>query len=201
MNLQLENKLALVSGSTAGIGLAIAKALAAEGARVIVNGRTEVRVKEAIASIRANVPIATREGHALELSKADAAAQSTERHPDVDILVNNLGVYEVKDFEQISDAEWLTIIETNFMSGVRLSRHYLPRMKATGWGRIILISSESAVNIPIEMIHYGVTKTMQVALARGLAETTPGTGVTVNSVLAGARPSGRGGKNIQPLGE
>src|SRR5437868_3039684 len=185
MNLQLENKLALVSGSTAGIGLAIAKALAGEGARVIVNGRTEVRVKEAIASIRANVPIAKLEGLALDLSKADAAAQTTERHPDVDILVNNLGVYEVKDFEQISDAEWLTIIETNFMSGVRLSRHYLPRMKAAGWGRVIFISSESAVNIPIEMIHYGVTKTMQVALARGLAETTPGTGVTVNSVLAG----------------
>jgi len=119
------------------------------------------------------------------LSKADAAAQTTKRHPDVDILVNNLGVYEVKDFEQINDAEWLTIIETNFLSGVRLSRHYLPRMKAANWGRIIFISSESAVNIPVEMIHYGVTKTMQVALARGLAETTAGTGVTVNSVLAG----------------
>jgi NAD(P)-dependent dehydrogenase (short-subunit alcohol dehydrogenase family) len=185
MNLQLENKLALVSGSTAGIGLAIAKALAAEGARVIVNGRTEARVKEAIGSIRANVPTAKLEGLALDLSEADAAAQTTKRHPDLDILVNNLGVYEVKDFEQITDAEWLTIIETNFLSGVRLSRHYLPRMKATGWGRIIFISSESAVNIPIEMIHYGVTKTMQVALARGLAETTAGTGVTVNSVLAG----------------
>jgi NAD(P)-dependent dehydrogenase (short-subunit alcohol dehydrogenase family) len=185
LNLQLENKLALVSGSTAGIGLAIAKALAAEGARVIVNGRSEARVKEAIASIRASVPSAKLEGLALDLSEADAAAQTTKRHPDLDILVNNLGVYEVKDFEQITDAEWLTIIETNFLSGVRLSRHYLPRMKATGWGRIIFISSESAVNIPIEMIHYGVTKTMQVALARGLAETTAGTGVTVNSVLAG----------------
>jgi NAD(P)-dependent dehydrogenase (short-subunit alcohol dehydrogenase family) len=185
LNLQLENKLALVSGSTAGIGLAIAKALAAEGARVIVNGRTEARVKEAIASIRASVPTANLEGLALDLSKADAAAQTTKRHPDVDILVNNLGVYEVKDFEQITDAQWLTIIETNFLSGVRLSRHYLPRMKAAGWGRIIFISSESAVNIPVEMIHYGVTKTMQVALARGLAETTAGTAVTVNSVLAG----------------
>src|SRR5204862_5001593 len=115
----------------------------------------------------------------------DAAAQTTKRYPDVDILVNNLGVYEVRDFKQITDAEWLTIIETNFLSGVRLSRHYLPRMKAADWGRIIFISSESAVNIPVEMIHYGVTKTMQVALARGLAETTAGTGVTVNSVLAG----------------
>src|SRR5881396_3953085 len=185
MNLQLENKLALVSGSTAGIGFAIAKALAAEGARVIINGRSETRVKEAIASIRANVPTAKLEGLALDLSKADAAAQTTKRHPDLDILVNNLGVYEVKDFEQITDAEWLTIIETNFLSGVRLSRHYLPRMKAAGWGRIIFISSESAVNIPVEMIHYGVTKTMQVALARGLAETTSGTGVTINSILAG----------------
>jgi NAD(P)-dependent dehydrogenase (short-subunit alcohol dehydrogenase family) len=185
MNLQLENKLAVVSGSTAGIGLAIAKALAAEGARVIVNGRSEARVKEAIASIRAKVPTAKLEGLALDLSKADAATQTTKRYPDVDILVNNLGVYEVRDFEKITDAEWLTIIETNFLSGVRLSRHYLPRMKAAGWGRVIFISSESAVNIPVEMIHYGVTKTMQVALARGLAETTAGTGVTVNSVLAG----------------
>src|SRR5205809_2015322 len=105
--------------------------------------------------------------------------------PNVVILVNNLGVYEVRDFEQITDAEWLAIIETNFLSGVRLSRHHLPRMKMAGWGRIIFISSESAVNIPVEMIHYGVTKTMQLALARGLAETTAGTGVTVNSVLAG----------------
>jgi NAD(P)-dependent dehydrogenase (short-subunit alcohol dehydrogenase family) len=142
LNLQLENKLALVSGSTAGIGLAIAKALAAEGARVIVNGRSEARVSEAIASIRAKVPTAKLEGLALDLSKADAALQTTKRHPDVDILVNNLGVYEVKGFEQITDAEWLTIIETNFLSGVRLSRHYLPRMKAAGWGRIIFISSE-----------------------------------------------------------
>jgi NAD(P)-dependent dehydrogenase (short-subunit alcohol dehydrogenase family) len=187
MNLELGNKLALVTGSTAGIGFAIAKALAAEGARVIINGRTEKRVKEAIASLRADVPSAKLEALALDLSRADAAAQTTKRHPEVDILVNNLGVYEVKDFEQITDAEWSAIIETNFLSGVRLSRHYLPRMKAAGWGRIIFISSESAVNIPVEMIHYGVTKTMQVALARGLAETTAGTGVTVNSVLAGTR--------------
>src|SRR5580692_8180562 len=185
MDLQLENKLALVSGSTAGIGLAIAKALAAEGARVIVNGRTEARVSEAIDYIRAKVPSAKLEGLALDLAKADAAAQTTKRHPDLDILVNNLGVYDVKDFERITDAEWLAIIETNFLSGVRLSRHYLPRMKAAGWGRIIFISSESAVNIPVEMIHYGVTKTMQIALARGLAESTSGTAVTVNSILPG----------------
>jgi len=185
MNLQLEKKLALVSGSTAGIGFAIAKALAAEGTRVIVNGRTDARVTEAIASIRADIPSAKLEALALDLSKAEAAAETTKRYPDVDILVNNLGVYQLKDFEQITDAEWSAIIETNFLSAVRLSRHYLPRMKAADWGRIIFISSESAVNIPVEMIHYGVTKTMQVALARGLAETTAGTGVTVNSVLAG----------------
>jgi NAD(P)-dependent dehydrogenase (short-subunit alcohol dehydrogenase family) len=185
MNLQLESKLALVSGSTAGIGFAIAKALAAEDARVIVNGRTEARVREAIESIRAKVTSAKLEGLALDLSKADATAETIKRYPDVDVLVNNLGVYQPKEFEQITDAEWTAIIETNFMSGVRLSRHYLPRMKSAGWGRIIFISSESAVNIPVEMIHYGVTKTMQVALGRGLAETTAGTGVTVNSILAG----------------
>jgi len=185
MNLQLENKLALVTGSTAGIGFAIAKALAAEGARVIINGRSEKRVAEAIASIRADLPSATLEPLALDLSKADAATEATLWFPSVDILVNNLGVYEPKPFEQITDADWSAIIETNFLSGVRLSRHYLPRMKAADWGRIIFISSESAVNVPVEMIHYGVTKTMQVALARGLAETTAGTGVTVNSVLAG----------------
>src|SRR3979411_288944 len=185
MNLQLENKLALVSGSTAGIGFAIAKALAAEDARVIVNGRTEARVREAISSIRADIPSAKLEALALDLSGADGTAEATKRYPDVDILVNNLGVYQVRDFAQITDAEWSAIVETSFLSGVRLSRHYLPRMKTAGWGRIIFISSESAVNIPVEMIHYGVTKTMQAALARGLAETTAGTSVTVNSVLAG----------------
>src|SRR5207244_11766611 len=130
----------------AGIGFAIAKTLAAEGARVIVNGRSEARVKEAIASIRANVPTAKLEGLALDLAKAHTAAQTTKRHPDLDILVNNLGVYQVRDFEQITDAEWLAIIETNFLSGVRLSRHYLPRMKAAGWGRIIINSCDSAVH-------------------------------------------------------
>lgn len=185
MNLQLENKLAFVTGSTAGIGFAIAKALAADGARVILNGRTEDRVAEAIASLRAKVPNAKLESLALDLSKADAAAESIKRFPQVDILVNNLGMYEPKPFEDISDDDWSALFEINFMSGVRLSRHYLPRMKTAGWGRIIFISSESAVNIPVEMIHYGVTKTMQLALARGLAELTAGTAVTVNSVLAG----------------
>jgi len=185
MNLKLENKTALVTGSTAGIGFAIARSLAAEGARVIVNGRTEARVSEAIASIRRSHPNAKLEPFIANFANAEAAIEAARRFPSIDILVNNLGVYEVKPFEQITDDDWRAIIETNFMSGVRLSRHYLLRMKAANWGRIIFISSESAMNIPVEMIHYGVTKTMQVALARGLAETTAGTAVTVNSVLAG----------------
>jgi NAD(P)-dependent dehydrogenase (short-subunit alcohol dehydrogenase family) len=199
MDLKLENKLAFVSGSTAGIGFAIAKALAGEGARVIINGRSGQRVTEAIASLRANVPKAKLEPLALDLSKAEAATEATRRFPEVDILVNNLGMYEPKPFEEVTDANWTAIIETNFMSGVRLSRHYLPRMKTAGWGRIIFISSESAVNIPVEMVHYGVTKTMQIALARGLAETTAGTGVTVNSVLAGPTRSEGVGKFITDL--
>jgi len=185
MNLQLEGKLALVTGSTAGIGFAIANGLAAEGARVIVNGRTDARVSAALKAIRHDHPGARLDGLVADLSRADEALAAYERFPKVEILVNNLGTYEVKPFEQITDADWHAIIETNFMSGVRLSRCFLPKMKAAGWGRIIFISSESAVNIPVEMIHYGVTKTMQLALSRGLAETTSGTGVTVNSILVG----------------
>jgi NAD(P)-dependent dehydrogenase (short-subunit alcohol dehydrogenase family) len=185
MDLKLENKTALVTGSTAGIGFAIAKALAAEGTRVIVNGRTAARVSAAVDSIRKSHPNAKCESLVADLARPDAANEAAQRFPAVDVLINNLGVYAPKPFEDITDADWLAIIETNFMSGVRLSRLYLPRMRAANWGRIIFISSESAVNIPVEMIHYGVTKTMQVALARGLAETTAGTGVTVNSILAG----------------
>ena len=194
MDLELSGKLALVTGSTAGIGLAIASGLAREGARVIVNGRTEARAAAAKEAIVAAHPDAKVETFAGDLSRADAAAALVERFAAVDILVNNLGAYGVKSFEELTDEDWRSLIETNFMSGVRLSRHYLPRMKQAGWGRILFISSESAVNIPTEMIHYGVTKTMQVALARGLAETTVGTGVTVNSILAGpTRSEGVGG--------
>jgi NAD(P)-dependent dehydrogenase (short-subunit alcohol dehydrogenase family) len=184
MNLELDNKLTLVTGSTAGIGFAIAKAFAAEGAQVVVNGRTEQRVREAIDAIRSAVPEARLHPLPLDFSKAESM-HTLDRFPELDILVNNLGVYGPKAFENISDADWRAIIETNFMSGVRLARHYLPRMKAKNAGRVIFISSESAVNIPVEMIHYGVTKTMQVALARGLAESVAGTNVTVNSILAG----------------
>ena len=185
MDLQLSGKLALVTGSTAGIGLAIGSTLAGEGATVIINGRSESRVTGAVANIRQKYPQAKLEMLAGDLSKAEMVKQATSRFPQVDILINNLGIYEIKPFEDISDEDWMAMIETNFMSGVRLSRHYLPKMRAKNWGRIIFISSESAINIPVEMIHYGVTKTMQLALARGLAETTAGTGVTVNSILAG----------------
>jgi NAD(P)-dependent dehydrogenase (short-subunit alcohol dehydrogenase family) len=185
MDLQLDGKLALVTGSTAGIGLAIARTLAAEGARVIVNGRTEARVGEAMAAISSTQPSAALEPLAANLGTVQGVDLALRRFPDVAILVNNLGIFEPRLFEEIADAEWQKMIEVNFMSGVRLSRHHLPRMKAQDWGRIIFIASESAVNIPVEMVHYGVTKTMQVALARGMAETTVGTGVTVNSVLPG----------------
>lgn len=185
MNYHLDHKLCLVTGSTAGIGFAIAEALAGEGAKVIINGRTDDRVAEAINKIHAKHPKAKLEAFAGDLSKAEEVDEVYERFPVVDVLVNNLGMYEPKVFEKITDADWHAIIETNFFSGVRLSRAYLPIMLNHNWGRIIFISSESAVQIPKEMIHYGVTKTMQIALARGLAETTAGTGVTVNSVLPG----------------
>jgi len=185
MDLQLAGKQALVTGSTAGIGFAIAKALAGEGARVIVNGRSEARVGDAIAAIAGAHGSAQLEPLAADLGTPEGAELAIARFPDVAILVNNLGIFAPRPFEEIRDDEWARMIEVNFMSGVRLSRHYLPRMKERDWGRIIFIASESAVNIPVEMIHYGVTKTMQVALARGLAETTVGTGVTVNSVLPG----------------
>jgi NAD(P)-dependent dehydrogenase (short-subunit alcohol dehydrogenase family) len=185
MNYHLENKLCLVTGSTAGIGLAIATALAGEGARVIINGRTEDRVADAIVKIQKQHAGAKLQAFAGDLSTVDDVNEVYTRFPEVDVLVNNLGMYEPKTFDKITDADWRAIIETNFFSGVRLSRAYLPIMLNHNWGRIIFISSESAVQIPKEMIHYGVTKTMQIALARGLAETTIGTGVTVNSVLPG----------------
>jgi hypothetical protein len=185
MNLQLEGKKALVTGSTAGIGFAIARALAREGASVVITGRTQERVNAAVKTIQQEIGDVKVSGIAVDLATARGTAKCIEAVPAVDILVNNVGVYEPKPFEKITDDDWHSIIETNFMSGVRLCRHYLPRVKAANWGRIIFISSESAVNIPVEMIHYGVTKTMQLALARGLAETTSGTGVTVNSILAG----------------
>jgi NAD(P)-dependent dehydrogenase (short-subunit alcohol dehydrogenase family) len=185
MDLQLRNKRALVSGSTGGIGLAIAAALAREGAGVVVNGRTAKRVAEAISRIRADGAQGELIAGVADLSTAAGAGALARQIPAVDILINNVGIYEAKPFEKITDADWERLFEINVMSGVRLSRSYLAGMKERNWGRIVFISSESAVNIPAEMIHYGMTKTAQLAVSRGLAETTAGTGVTVNAVLAG----------------
>jgi len=185
MNLHLEGKLALVSGSTKGIGLAIATGLAREGARVIVNGRKQASVDEALEKLRAQIPGANAEGFAGDLSDASQIDALVARYPAVDVLVNNLGIFDPKPFEEIPDDEWLHFFDTNVMSGVRLARAYLPQMKSKNWGRVVFISSESGVQIPVEMIHYGVTKTAQLGLSRGLAEYCAGTGVTVNAVLPG----------------
>jgi len=189
MNLLLKEKLALVSGSTAGIGLAIAEGLARESATVIVNGRSEPRVANAIEMIRQKYPGSQVEGFAGDLSTVEGFDLLKNEYPDVDILVNNLGIFNPQPFEEISDEEWRRFFEVNVLSGVRLSRYYLPRMKDKGWGRIVFISSESAIQIPVEMIHYGCTKTAQLAISRGLAESTVGTGVTVNAVLPGPTAS------------
>lgn len=185
MDLQLADKLALVSGSTKGIGLAIATSLAREGATVIVNGRTEKSVSEALTKIKQAVPNAKLERFTGDLACDATVDTLTGQFPNVDILVNNLGIFEPKPFEDITDADWRHFFEINVLSGVRLSRAYLPGMKTKNWGRIVFISSESGIQIPAEMIHYGMTKTAQLAVSRGLAETCAGTGVTVNSVLPG----------------
>jgi len=189
MDLNLTGKTALVSGSTAGIGLAIASELARTGATVVVNGRTEERVAAALKIILAETPGAQLRGVAADLGTAAGCAALVERVPHVDVLVNNLGIFEPKPFDQISDEDWLRFYEVNVLSGVRLSRAYLPTMRTQKWGRIVFISSESAQQIPAEMIHYGMTKTAQLAVARGLAETTAATAITVNSILVGPTAS------------
>jgi len=188
MDLKLDNKLALVTGSTAGIGYASARALLREGARVIVNGRTQAGVDAAIAQLKRETG-KTALGFAGDMSTAEAANKVFAAYPDVEILVNNLGAFDAKPFEQTTDADWNSIFQLNVMSGVRLARLYLPGMKTRNWGRVIFISSESALQIPVESIHYGMTKAAQIAVARGLAELMAGTNVTVNSILPGPTKS------------
>ena len=199
MNLDLANRLALVSGSTAGIGYAIAEALVREGARVIVNGRSQSSVDDALSRLKArNGNVA---GFAGDLSTAAAVEKLGKEFPEVEILVNNLGIFEPKPFEDIPDEDWLRLFEVNVLSGVRLARLFLPGMKRRNWGRIIFISSESGIQIPSEMIHYGMTKTAQLAVSRGLAEAVAGTGITVNSVLPGPTRSRGVGDFIESLAQ
>ena len=184
MDMKLTRKLALVTGSTAGIGYAIAGALAREGARVIVNGRSRAAVDGAVSRIESAAGSRVQ-GFAGDLSTAAAAEELVRQHPEIEILVNNLGIFEPKPFEEIADADWMRFFDVNVLSGVRLARLCLPAMRRANWGRILFISSESGVQIPAEMIHYGATKTAQLAVSRGLAEAVAGTGITVNSILPG----------------
>lgn len=189
MDLGLSGKRAFVSGSTAGIGLAIASTLAAEGAHVTINGRTQARVDEALAGLKKAHPSAHIDGIAADLGTEAGAAIVFKQLPALDIVVNNLGIFEPKPFLEIPDEDWRRFFDVNVLSGVRLARAYLPGMLKQDWGRIVFISSESALQIPAEMIHYGMTKTAQLAIARGIAESVAGTGVTVNSVLPGPTSS------------
>lgn len=185
MHIDLTGKTAIVTGSTAGIGLAIAKGLAQSGARVVVNGRSEASVSRALTDIAAQAPQASAEGFVGDQGTAEGVAALVAAHPAADILVNNLGIFGPQDFFETPDEEWQRFFEVNVMSGVRLSRAYLPGMAQRSWGRVVFLSSESAFNIPADMIHYGFSKTALVSIARGLAKRMAGTGVTVNSVLPG----------------
>jgi NAD(P)-dependent dehydrogenase (short-subunit alcohol dehydrogenase family) len=189
MDLEFTGKVAFVSGSTAGIGLAIAQRLGREGADIVINGRTEERVRVALTQVKKDVRNVDVRGIAADLGTAEGCAEVVRQLPQVDILVNNVGIFEPKPFGEITDADWERFFVVNVMSGVRLSRAYFPGMKERNWGRIVFISSESGLQIPAEMIHYGMTKTAQLAVARGLAETCQGTNVTVNSVLPGPTAS------------
>ena len=199
MDLQLKDKKALVTGSTAGIGYGIARQLLKEGAHVIINGRTQKRIDSAISQLENTVPQCHVSGCVADFSDKEQVNQLIAAHDSVDILINNVGIFSPKAFETITDEEWLHIFEVNVLSGVRLSRHYLPKMIDQDWGRIIFISSESGVQIPSEMIHYGTTKTAQLGVARGLAQQTSGTNVTVNSVIPGSTRSEGAEKFISDL--
>jgi NAD(P)-dependent dehydrogenase (short-subunit alcohol dehydrogenase family) len=185
MQIDLTGKHAVVTGSTKGIGLAIATGLAESGAHVVINGRSEAAVREATGKLSAALPISRVDGIAADLATAAGVEAFLRAVPQTDILVNNLGIFEPKPFEEIGDAEWMRFFETNVLSGIRLSRAYIGGMREKKWGRVVFISSESGLNIPVEMVHYGMTKTAQLAVSRGLAASLAGTGVTVNAVLPG----------------
>jgi NAD(P)-dependent dehydrogenase (short-subunit alcohol dehydrogenase family) len=185
MDLQLKGKRALVTGSSSGIGWAIARELAAEGAQVLINGRDAQRLNQALERMQAELPGASIDAVQADLATAAGCQRLLDAAGDVDILVNNLGIFEPKAFEHITDADWLRFFEVNVMSGVRLARGQLAGMKQRGWGRIVFISSESGICPPADMVHYGMSKSAQLSVSRGLAETCLGTGVTVNAVLPG----------------
>ena len=199
MDLQLNNKTAFISGSTAGIGFAIAQSLLQEGAKVIINGRTTESVAAAVNELKQLVSGADVSGLAADFSKVEEVNTLIAQLPEIDILVNNAGIFEPKAFAEIPDEDWFRFFEVNVMSGIRLSRNIFPKMLAKNWGRIIFISSESAVFIPDEMIHYGMTKTAQLAVSRGLAELSKGSGVTVNAILPGPTKSKGVGTFIEDL--
>ncbi|MCP5365861.1 MAG: SDR family oxidoreductase [Hyphomicrobiales bacterium] len=201
MNIDLSNKRAVISGSTAGIGYAIAVGLARAGAHVIVNGRTMGRVEDAVERLKNEVPNAHAQGIAADLGTPEGVATLSATVPQVDILINNLGIFEPKSFLDIPDEDWERFFRINVMSGVWLSRQYLQGMMDRGWGRVVFLSSESGVQIPVEMIHYGMTKTAQLAIARGLAEMAAGTGVTVNAVLPGPTHSEGVGQFVADLAQ
>jgi NAD(P)-dependent dehydrogenase (short-subunit alcohol dehydrogenase family) len=201
MSTPLSGQTAIVSGSTAGIGYAIAEELARNGASVVVSGRTQARVDAAIASLDKAVPGASLRGVAADLSTAEGAAALIAQVPQADILINNVGIFEPRAFAEIADADWQRLFDANVMSGVRLSRHYLPGMLERNQGRIVFISSESALQIPAEMIHYGMTKAAQIAIASGMAQLTRGGAVTVNSVLVGPTRSEGVGTFVEQLAQ
>jgi NAD(P)-dependent dehydrogenase (short-subunit alcohol dehydrogenase family) len=199
MDLKIENKTAFISGSTAGIGFAVAKRLLNEGAHVIINGRTHESVEKARSELRALDNKYSVKGIAADFSKKEEVDELIKNLPDLDILINNAGIFEPKPFVEIPDQDWYRFFEVNVMSGIRLCRNFFPKMLAKNWGRIIFISSESAVFIPDEMIHYGMTKTAQISISRGLAELTKGTNVTVNAILPGPTKSKGVGNFIEDL--
>jgi NAD(P)-dependent dehydrogenase (short-subunit alcohol dehydrogenase family) len=199
VDLKLAGKVAAITGSTAGIGFAIARSLAKEGAHVYVNGRTQERVDAAVAALQSQAGSREVGGIVADFSSSAGAETMITELPRVDVLVNNVGIFEPKPFAEIPDADWYRFFEVNVMSGVRLSRHYLAGMLEKNWGRILFISSESAVQIPAEMVHYGMTKTAQVAVARGIAESVAGTGVTVNSILPGPTESEGVGSFVEAM--